>query len=188
MLLLLLIYGQSRTSEVVPGNQGRKHNAPSRLFHREMDCPVQWSFAIPSAFESQSRANQGSVVANPFCECARWRKAGHSQVPVAVGRRLTCVLKEAPSFKYRLFRASPHPFAKPPPFTGMLIIDSGTKEGCRNPWGHKVPWKIGMLIRHPVTSRPLTHFPEERSSFISLELGSRLPGTRPEFLDFPENQ
>ena len=64
-------------------------------FHREMDCPVQWSLATPSALESQSRANQGSVVANPICKCRR-HKAGHLQVRVAVGKRSTCVLKEAP--------------------------------------------------------------------------------------------
>ena len=60
-----------------------------------MDCPVQWSLATPSALESQSRANQGSVVANPICKC-RCHKAGHLQVRVALGRRSTCVLKEAP--------------------------------------------------------------------------------------------
>ena len=61
-----------------------------------MDCPVQWSLATPSALESQSRANQGSVVANPICKCRR-HKAGHLQVRVAVGKRSTvCVLKEAP--------------------------------------------------------------------------------------------
>ena len=64
-------------------------------FHREMDCPVQWSLATPSALESQSRANQGSVVANPICKCRR-HMAGHLQVRVAVGKRSTCVLKEAP--------------------------------------------------------------------------------------------
>ena len=83
--------------------------AQSRLFYREMDCPVrsyrdmdcpvQWSLATPSAtpsaLESQSRAEQGSVVANPICKCRR-HKAGHLQVRVAVGRRSTCVLKEAP--------------------------------------------------------------------------------------------
>ena len=79
--------------------------AQSRLFYREMDCPVRfyramdcpvlWSLATPSALESQSRANQGSVVANPICKC-RCHKAGHLQVRVAVGRRSTCVLKEAP--------------------------------------------------------------------------------------------
>ena len=63
--------------------------------HWEMDCPVRWSLATPSALESQSRANQGSVVANPICKCRR-HKAGHLQVRVAVGRRSTCVLKEAP--------------------------------------------------------------------------------------------
>ena len=64
-------------------------------FHREMDCPVQWSLATPSALESQARANQGSVVANPICKCRR-HKAGHLQVRVAVGKRSTRVLKEAP--------------------------------------------------------------------------------------------
>ena len=64
-------------------------------FHREMDCPVQWSLATPSALESRARANQGSVVANPICKCRR-HKAGHLQVRVAVGKRSTCVLKEAP--------------------------------------------------------------------------------------------
>ena len=70
-------------------------NAQTRLFYREMDCPVQWSLATPSALESQSRANQNSVVANPICKC-RCHKAGHLQVRVALGRRSTCVLKEAP--------------------------------------------------------------------------------------------
>ena len=79
--------------------------AQSRLFNREMDCPVwfyrefdcpvRWSLATPSALESQSRAEQGSVVANPICKCRR-HKAGHLQVRVAVGRRSACVLKEAP--------------------------------------------------------------------------------------------
>ena len=64
-------------------------------FHREMDCPVRWSLAAPSALESQFRAEQGSVVANPICKCRR-HKAGHLQVRVAVGRRSTCALKEAP--------------------------------------------------------------------------------------------
>ena len=71
-------------------------NAQSRLCYREMDCPVECSLAIPSALECQSRANQGSVVANPICKC-RCHKAGHLQVRMAVGRRSTCVLKEAPS-------------------------------------------------------------------------------------------
>ena len=75
--------------------------AQSRLFYREMDCPVRWSLATPSALESQSRANQGSVVANPICKCRR-HKAGHLQVRVAVGRQSTCVLKEAPLKKGHL--------------------------------------------------------------------------------------
>ena len=72
-------------------------NAQSRLlkFHRDIDCPVQWSLATPSALESHSRPNQGSVVANPICKCS-CHNAGHLQVRVAVGRRSTCVLKEAP--------------------------------------------------------------------------------------------
>ena len=41
--------------------------------------------ATPSALESQSRAEQGSVAANPICKCRR-HKAGHLQVRVAVGR------------------------------------------------------------------------------------------------------
>ena len=72
----------------------REMDCPVR-FHREMGCPVQWSLATPSALESQSRANQGSVVANPICKCRR-HKAGHLQVRVALGKRSTCVLKEAP--------------------------------------------------------------------------------------------
>ena len=64
-------------------------------FYREMDCPVRWSLATPSALESQSRANQGSVIANPICNYRR-HKAGHLQVRVAVGRQSTCVLEEAP--------------------------------------------------------------------------------------------
>ena len=60
-----------------------------------MGCPVRWSLATPSALESQFRANQGSVVANSICKC-RCHKAGHLQMWVAVGRRSTCVLKEAP--------------------------------------------------------------------------------------------
>ena len=72
----------------------REMDCPVR-FYREMDCPVRWSLATPSALESQSRANQGSVVANPICKCRR-HKAGHLQVRVAVGRQSTCVLKEAP--------------------------------------------------------------------------------------------
>ena len=56
----------------------REMDCPVR-FHREMDCPVQWSLATPSALESQSRAEQGSVVANPICKCRR-HKAGHLQV------------------------------------------------------------------------------------------------------------
>ena len=69
--------------------------AQNRLSYREMDCPVRWSLATPSALESQPRAEQGSVVANPICKCRR-HKAGHLQVRVAVGRRSTCVLKETP--------------------------------------------------------------------------------------------
>ena len=92
--------------------------AQSRLFYREMDCPVRlyremdcqvrWSLSTPSALESQSRAEQGSVVANPICKCRR-HKAGHLQVRVAVGRRSSCVLKEAPwnkgplGFPHRMF-------------------------------------------------------------------------------------
>ena len=72
----------------------REMDCPVR-FYREMDCPVRWSLATPSALESQSRVKQGSVVANPICKCRR-HKAGHLQVRVAVGRRSTCVLKEAP--------------------------------------------------------------------------------------------
>ena len=72
----------------------RETDCPLR-FYRETDCPVRWSLATPSALESQSRAEQGSVVANPICKCRR-HKAGHLQVRVAVGRRSTCVLKEAP--------------------------------------------------------------------------------------------
>ena len=56
----------------------REMDCPVR-FHREMECPVQWSLATPSALESQSRANKGSVVANPICKCRR-HKAGHLQV------------------------------------------------------------------------------------------------------------
>ena len=51
----------------------------------ERDCPVKWSLATPSALESQSRANEGSVVANPICKC-RCHKAGHLHVRVEVGR------------------------------------------------------------------------------------------------------
>ena len=70
--------------------RGRANIAQSRLFYREMGCPVQCSLAMPSALESQFRAIQGSVVANPIC---KWRcqTAGHLQVRVAVGRRPTCV-------------------------------------------------------------------------------------------------
>ena len=39
----------------------REMDCPVR-FYREMDCPVRWSLATPSALESQSRAEQGSVV------------------------------------------------------------------------------------------------------------------------------
>ena len=81
----------------------------SGLFQREMDCPVQWSFATSLALESQSTANQGSVVANPICKCG-CHMAGHLQVRVAVGRRSTCVLKEAPLNKGPLrFPQSPLP-------------------------------------------------------------------------------
>ena len=41
----------------------------------------------PSALESQSRANRGSVVANPICKC-RCHKAGHLQVQISQGRSL----------------------------------------------------------------------------------------------------
>ena len=69
----------------------------SRLLYREMDAHCSGHSPPPSALESQSRANQGSVVANRICKC-RCHKAGHLQVRVAVGRRSTCVLvlKEAP--------------------------------------------------------------------------------------------
>ena len=72
----------------------REMDCPVR-FYREMDCPVRWSLATPSALENQSRAEQTSVVANPICKCRR-HKAGHLQVRVAVGKRSTCILKEAP--------------------------------------------------------------------------------------------
>ena len=62
----------------------REMNCPV-LLYREMDCPVRWSLATPSALESQSRAEQGSVVANPICKCGR-HKAGHLHVRAAVGR------------------------------------------------------------------------------------------------------
>ena len=39
--------------------------------------------------------------------------------------------------------------------------------GVQKSMGNKVPWKTGVLIYLPVTSRP-THFPAERSSFITL--------------------
>ena len=45
--------------------------------HREMDCPVRWSLATPSALESQSRANQG------VCTCK-----SHLQVQTPQGRSL----------------------------------------------------------------------------------------------------
>ena len=64
-----------------------------------------------SALESQSRANQGSVVANPICKC-RCHKAGHLQVRVAPGRRSTCVLKDAPLDKGPL--GLPHKRPKTP--------------------------------------------------------------------------
>ena len=87
----------------------REMDCPVR-FHREMDCPVRWSLATPSALESQPRAEQGLVVENPICKCRR-HKAGHLQVRVAVGRRSTCVLKEVPLNKGPLgfphFRVSP---------------------------------------------------------------------------------
>ena len=72
----------------------REMDCPVRLY-REMDCPVRWSLATPSALESQSRAKQGSVAANPICKCRR-HMACHLQVRVAVGRQSACVLKEAP--------------------------------------------------------------------------------------------
>ena len=78
------------SSGAVKGLDLKGLNAQSRLFYREMDCPVQRSLATPSALESQSRCNQGSVVANPICKC-RCHKAGHLQVRVALGRRSTCV-------------------------------------------------------------------------------------------------
>ena len=34
--------------------------------------------------------------------------------------------------------------------------------GVQKSMGHKVPWKIGMLICHPVTSRPLI-FPQKEA-------------------------
>ena len=39
--------------------------------------------------------------------------------------------------------------------------------GFQKSMGHKCPWKIGMLICHPVTSRP-PHVPAERVSFVTL--------------------
>ena len=62
------------------------------LFYRGMDCPVRWSLATPSALESQNRAQELQI---PFAS-ADATKAGHLQVRVAVGRWSTCVLKEAP--------------------------------------------------------------------------------------------
>ena len=85
-------------------------------FLREMDCPVQWSLATPSALETQYRANQGSVVANPICMC-RYHKASHLEVRVAVGRRSTCVLTEAPSNK--------GPLRLPHSFQGIPHIGNG---------------------------------------------------------------
>ena len=95
------LFAQSRLSY-------REMDCPVRV-HREMDCPVQWSLATPSALASQSRANQGSVAANPICKCRR-HKAGHLQVRVAVGKQSTCVLKEAPLNKGPL--GLPHMGAK----------------------------------------------------------------------------
>ena len=93
----------------------REMDCPVR-FHREMDCPVQWSLAAPSALESQSRTNQGSVVANPICKCRR-HKAGHLQV------RVTSVLKEAPLNKGPL--GLPHELA----FRMAISIPTG-KDTC----------------------------------------------------------
>ena len=68
----------------------REMDCPVR-FHREMDCPVQWSLANPSAFGLGK-----PVQSQPgLCKCRR-HKAGHLQVRVAVGKRSTCVSKEAP--------------------------------------------------------------------------------------------
>ena len=110
----------------------REMDCPVR-FHREMDWPVQWSLATPSALESQSRANQGSVVANPICKCRR-HKAGHLQVRVAVGKRSTCVLKEAPLNK--------GPLGLPQRIIHAQY-DWRTQEGC----GLRVPNSEKRLIR-----------------------------------------
>ena len=48
----------------------------------------------PLGLGKSVQSRTGSAVANPICKC-RCHKAGHLQVRVAVGRRSTCVLKEA---------------------------------------------------------------------------------------------
>ena len=68
----------------------------TRLFYREMDCPVQWSLVTPLGLGESVQSQPGlSKSANPICKC-RCHKAGHLRVRVAAGRRSTCVLKEAP--------------------------------------------------------------------------------------------
>ena len=37
----------------------------------------------------------------------------------------------------------------------------GKRGGAQKSMGHKVPWKIGMLICHPVTARPLIFLQKE---------------------------
>ena len=57
-----------------------------------------WPSAVvtrhPLGLGKSVQSRTGLVVANPICKC-RCHKAGHLQVRVAVGRRSTCVLKEA---------------------------------------------------------------------------------------------
>ena len=54
-------------------------------------------------------------------------------------------------------------------YTTASTESQETRRGPRKSMGNKVPWKTGVLIYLPVTLRP-THFPAERSSFITLQL------------------
>ena len=153
-------------------------------FYREMDCPVRWSLATPSALESQPRAEQGSVVANPICKCRR-HKAGHLQVRVAVSRRSTCVLKEAPLNKGPLgflhwgLLSTSVPAHLPPPRhkstnkEGLNKHDELDRTASRLAWGMLVISETqrktkGQQLKGKIVSALFSHFFHTFLTFFTL--------------------
>ena len=109
----------------------------------------------PSYFRSQE---EGGFSKGGFC-----RVQCHDQgdkKPNDIGPSSTCGTQSATA------KRGVH-FAKPPlktPFSWFLNIaltGSGSAEGSRNPWVIKFHGRIGMLICHLVTSRPLVFLQKE---------------------------